>query len=110
MKRLRNSRGITLIALVVTIVVLIILATISINVVVGEDGIIATAKRADEEYRIGEAREKLALTLGNAFVEKNTNKEYNQDEYLDAFIKKEIPDAKILDDVVIVDGYAFEIV
>jgi len=42
-------------------------------------------------------------------VEKNTNKEYNQEEYLDAFIKKEIPDAKILDDVVIVDGFAFEI-
>jgi len=33
-----KNRGITLIALVVTIVVLIILATISINVVLGENG------------------------------------------------------------------------
>ncbi len=35
-----NERGITLIALVITVVILIILATVSINVVLGEGGLI----------------------------------------------------------------------
>ena len=39
-KRKFNEKGITLIALVVTIVVLLILAGISINLVLGENGII----------------------------------------------------------------------
>jgi len=43
---MRKERGITLIALVVTIVVLLILAVVSINVVFGDDGIFGTAKQA----------------------------------------------------------------
>lgn len=46
MKRTRNSSGITLIALVVTIIILIILASVSINMVLGDNGIIARAKNA----------------------------------------------------------------
>ena len=41
------TNGITLIALVVTIVVLIILATVSINAVMGEDGLIKQAEKQD---------------------------------------------------------------
>ena len=43
---LNNKKGITLIALVVTIVVLLILAGVSINLVLGNNGIIAKAKEA----------------------------------------------------------------
>jgi len=43
---MRKNQGITLIALVVTIVVLLILAVVSINVVFGDDGIFGTAKQA----------------------------------------------------------------
>jgi len=42
----KNQKGITLIALVVTIVVLLILAVVSINVVFGDDGIFGTAKQS----------------------------------------------------------------
>ena len=45
-KENKNQKGITLIALVVTIVVLLILAGISINIMVGEDGIIGKASKA----------------------------------------------------------------
>ena len=45
MKRNRDL-GITLVALVVTIVVLLILAGVSINLVVGQNGLIARAKEA----------------------------------------------------------------
>ena len=40
----KSSKGITLVALVVTIIVLIILAGVSINLVLGDNGIITMAK------------------------------------------------------------------
>ena len=59
MKKLKNSRqkGITLIALVVTIVVLIIIATVSILVVFGDNGIIARAQTAKDTHEVGKADE-----------------------------------------------------
>ena len=45
---LKGENGITLIALVITIVILIILATVSINVVLGEGGLIQRAQQAKE--------------------------------------------------------------
>ena len=53
----KNSRGITLIALVVTIVVLIILATVSILAVFGDNGIIARAQTAKDTHEVGKADE-----------------------------------------------------
>ena len=52
---MKNNKGITLVALVVTIVVLLILAGVSINLVLGNNGIIAKAKEA--ETKSAEARE-----------------------------------------------------
>ena len=57
---LRNGKGITLVALVVTIVVLLILAGVSINLVLGENGLITQAqeaKRKTEELQRSEANE-----------------------------------------------------
>ena len=52
MKNSKNTKekGITLIALVVTITVLIILATVSINTVLGDNGIISRAQKARDSY------------------------------------------------------------
>ena len=44
---MKKNKGITLVALVVTIVVLLILAGVSINLVLGNNGIIAKAKEAE---------------------------------------------------------------
>ena len=46
---LQKEKGITLVALVVTIVVLLILAGVSINLVLGENGLITQAKNAREQ-------------------------------------------------------------
>ena len=53
MKNLKNTKekGITLIALVVTITVLIILATVSINTVLGDNGTIKRAQKARDSYQ-----------------------------------------------------------
>ena len=47
---LKNQKGITLVALVITIVVLIILATIAISFAFGEKGLVPKAKDAAEYY------------------------------------------------------------
>jgi hypothetical protein len=46
---LKNKKGITLVALVVTIVVLLILAGVSINLVLGNNGIIVKAREAQKK-------------------------------------------------------------
>ena len=43
---MKNNKGITLVALVVTIVVLLILAAVSINLVLGDNGIVKKAQDA----------------------------------------------------------------
>ena len=59
----KNNKGITLIALVITIVILIILAGVAINLTLGENGILKKAENAREEYKYAQAREKLELEI-----------------------------------------------
>ena len=47
-KETNKENGITLIALVITVVILIILATVTLNVVLGEDGLIQRAQQAKD--------------------------------------------------------------
>ena len=65
MKKLNNDKkdGITLISLVVTIVVLLILAGVSINTVLGDDGIIKKAKEAAEKTAAAQEKEMIERNL-----------------------------------------------
>ena len=54
---LKGQKGITLVALVVTIIVLIILAGISISLILGDNGIITKAKEARNAQANAEAYE-----------------------------------------------------
>ena len=58
----KNNKGITLIALVVTIVVLLILAGITISLILNDDGIIAKAREAKNatETSVAEEQKKLS--------------------------------------------------
>lgn len=62
----KRNKGITLIALVVTIVVLLILAGISIGVLTGDNGIINQAKKGKEETEIGEEKEMIDISVAQA--------------------------------------------
>ena len=53
-----------------TIIVLIILATVSIKFILGENGIIAMAKKAREEQNIASAKEKLEMEIADASIDK----------------------------------------
>ena len=57
----KKNRGITLIALVVTIVVLLILSGVSINMLLGNNGIITMAQKAKNEYEEAKKREEREL-------------------------------------------------
>ena len=46
----KSEKGITLVALAITIIILIILAGVSINVLIGENGLIGREKLAKEQY------------------------------------------------------------
>jgi len=60
----KNQKGITLIALVVTIIVLLILAGVTINMVLGDDGIIGQAQQAKVTQEEKEKEEKDELDKG----------------------------------------------
>lgn len=47
---LKGQKGITLVALVITIIVLLILAGITISLTLGQDGILKRAEEAGENY------------------------------------------------------------
>lgn len=73
MKR-QKQRGITLIALVVTIVVLLILAAVSISMLGGENGIITQANEAKLENRGANIQEERDLWIQEREIAKNTGK------------------------------------
>ena len=70
---IKQERGITLIALVVTIVVLLILAAVSVAMLGGENGIITQAQKAKLETRAGEVEEKVNLWKNEKISSKYTN-------------------------------------
>ena len=60
---LKNNKGITLIALVITIIVLLILAGVSIAMLTGKNGILNQASRAGDETNRAEVLERVNMEL-----------------------------------------------
>ena len=67
-ERFKNNKGITLIALVITIVVLIILASISVGVLFGDHGLIAEARSAKKDQEYTTKYEQIRLAATNAIM------------------------------------------
>lgn len=68
MKKLYGNKGITLIALVITIILLIILAGVTISLTLGEEGLFNKVKDAKEQSTIESISEKLELVKGSDYV------------------------------------------
>jgi Tfp pilus assembly major pilin PilA len=62
----KKQNGITLVALVITIIVLLILAGVTISMVVGQNGVLSQAKSAATKTKDSEAKEALELALSGA--------------------------------------------
>ena len=65
MEKIQRNKGITLISLVVTIIILIILAGITINIILGKNGIIDKTQEAKIGTEIGREKEILQLAIGD---------------------------------------------
>ena len=68
---LKKQKGITLIALVVTIVVLLILAGVTISLLLDENGIITKSKDARNANRAGAIKEEITLWKADKFAADN---------------------------------------
>lgn len=66
---MKNNKGITLIALVITIIVLLILAGVSIAMLTGNNGILTQANNAKSDTAKAEAVERINLVLNAAYAE-----------------------------------------
>ena len=104
-QKLKQSKGITLISLVVTIIVLIILAGISLYLVLGENGLIEKAKETKPIVDITSAQEKLELVKGPVQLEKYS---VNLDDYLEELEK--VKEKYEVDDVERIDNDNAEII
>ena len=67
-KSINLASGITLIALVITVIVLLILAGVSIVTLSGENGIISRTQSAIEKTKIAEAEEQANLMLTDKLI------------------------------------------
>ena len=71
---MRKEKGITLIALVITIIVLLILASVSINTLIGKNGILNKTKEAKEKNEIANEEENIRLAITEAQTIFNSEK------------------------------------
>ena len=71
--KLKSRKGITLIALVITIIVLLILAGVTIATLTGKNGILTRASDAKEETIIAQEKEQIALAQSSSILENGQN-------------------------------------
>ena len=71
--KIKQEEGITLIALVVTIVVLLILAGVSISLVLNNNGVISKAKDAKNSTEKGQAQDEVNLAINYLQIEDATS-------------------------------------
>ena len=112
-KVLRNKKGITLVTLVITIILLLILAGVSIRTLGGENGLITKTKIAKEENLKSEYKEKLSIAKTEAIVEKS-GQDITLDEYIEQIKADKIEGIKSIEkitndkaSVITKEGYIF---
>ena len=66
---MKETKGITLIALVITIVILIILATVAIGNITGSGGLLNRAQEGTEAYKVNEIKEKMEIAKANEWMD-----------------------------------------
>ena len=85
---MKNSEGITLLALIVTVIVLIILASISISAITGNNSLINQAIKSKEDTEIAEEKELLNKCVSYAKSNKENKYGVVKKEYLEPQLEK----------------------
>ena len=92
---MKNSKGITLVALVITIIILIILAGISINILLGENGIIDKTKQGAENYQKAAEEEQKILDQVNVSIDSNNTGNINNTGNKKVIIKETMQEVEV---------------
>lgn len=71
---MKNNKGITLVALVITIIILLIIAGISIGVLSGNNGLLSRAKMSKTLTQIANAKEEVNLAISELVIEQKGEK------------------------------------
>ena len=82
-----KNNGITLIALVITVIVLLILAGVTIATLTGENGILTRASDAAERTEIGAEKEGISVAYVGVLARKNGETNINADDMNEEFSK-----------------------
>ena len=101
-----SSKGITLIALIITIIILLILAGVTISQLT-ENGLLYKAIKAKDQTQKMQAKEELESVLIEAAIEKQQNEKYNSNDFLNQFIISKISGAQINENNVLIKKYTF---
>lgn len=96
--KLESKKGITLVALVITIVVLLILAGVSINLAVGNQGILTKSKKVSEATKQAAIKEQIDLALTNYQIEKIANDNLNFKDYMEDEEQSGIKNFEVIDE------------
>ncbi len=67
----KQEKGVTLVALVITIIVLLILAGVSIAMLTGDNGILTKSQSAKEESAKSEIKENVMMAINEIIMNKN---------------------------------------
>ena len=86
-QKITQEKAITLIALIVTIIVLIILAGVTIAILMDENGMIKRAKIAKEETKKAEYEQELKL-IGNGLQPDRVLNQWDNQTYMDKYEKE----------------------
>ena len=101
-----SSKGITLIVLIITIIILLILAGVTISQLT-ENGLLYKAIKAKDQTQKMQAKEELESVLIEAAIEKQQNEKYNSNDFLNQFIISKISGAQINENNVLIKKYTF---
>ena len=71
MKKTKEKRGITLIALIITIIVLLILAGLTISMVVGDNGVLKQSQNASIQTNLAKEKENIDFAIVGAYTEES---------------------------------------
>lgn len=86
-EKLKENKGITLISIIITVIILLILAGITISLVIGDNGLIAKSKQSGKKAEISSEKEAIQISATQAIEEENGIA--NLKKYLDYNVGKD---------------------
>ena len=115
-----KNKGITLIALIITIVLLLIIAGVSVAFITGDNGILNKAKTASEETNKQAAMEKLKIALteiklnsdmqNNKLIKLNELQDSSSENYsTDIKLEKEVIEGDTSSNLIVDENYKFSV-